>query len=83
MSRCRVVAVLPNTGDEIFVSVNCFNNLIFESTRLEHGKVTNSKLFVEAKTDSENIDNGDNLRTLPNSSMRRSACGGMMMRLNM
>ena len=28
------------------------NNLSFESTRLEHGKVLNSKLFEEAKTDS-------------------------------
>jgi len=32
------------------------NNLNFESTRLEHGQVPNSKLFEEAKTDSENVD---------------------------
>ena len=30
------------------------NNLSFESTRLEHGQVPNSKLFEEAETESEN-----------------------------
>jgi hypothetical protein len=37
---------------QFFVS----NNLSFESTRLEHGKVPKSKLFEEAKADSENVD---------------------------
>jgi len=38
--------------DQLFES----NKLSLESTRLEHMKVPNSKVFEEAKTDSENVD---------------------------
>jgi len=38
--------------DQLFES----NKLSLESTRLEHMKVINSKVFEEAKTDGENVD---------------------------
>jgi len=67
MSLCQGVAVLPDKGDEKnpFQSSACSmsdnqlfesSNLSFESTTLEHGKVPDSKLLEEAKTDCENVD---------------------------
>jgi len=64
----------------IFQLFKC-NNLSFESTRLENRKVpqANSKLFARSKNwQWKRWWNGNNPRTAPNNSMRKSACGRMV-----